>query len=231
MLKKLPTHVLIVAAISTCLAAPLAAEDKPKDAAVDYTKMSPAELAEYLIFEGNGFKLDQETQEGGLSKQRITQDELQKTCSTLRGERAGADIAPAITTAARETIQYPEGDLKLGDWKNGEKIAKSGFGFRLSDKPDDHKKTAVGGNCYACHQMSPKEIAFGTLGPSLQGYGKIRGTSEAMIKYTYDMVYNPHSVFACTNMPRFGASGFLTKEEITDVVAYLLDPESPVNQE
>jgi sulfur-oxidizing protein SoxX len=43
-------------------------------------------------------------------------------------------------------------------------------------------------------------------------------------------VYNAHAYFPCTNMPRFGANGFLNKDQITDVMAYLLDPESPVNQ-
>jgi sulfur-oxidizing protein SoxX len=31
-------------------------------------------------------------------------------------------------------------------------------------------------------------------------------------------------------MPRLGAHGFLTPEQIADVVAYLVDPQSPVNR-
>ena len=30
-------------------------------------------------------------------------------------------------------------------------------------------------------------------------------------------------------MPRFGAQGALTEEQISHIMAYLLDPESPVN--
>jgi sulfur-oxidizing protein SoxX len=31
-------------------------------------------------------------------------------------------------------------------------------------------------------------------------------------------------------MPRFGYHGVLTQQQISDVMAYLLDPASPVNQ-
>jgi sulfur-oxidizing protein SoxX len=31
-------------------------------------------------------------------------------------------------------------------------------------------------------------------------------------------------------MPRFGANGFLTQEQIADVMAYVMHPQSPVNQ-
>jgi sulfur-oxidizing protein SoxX len=64
----------------------------------------------------------------------------------------------------------------------------------------------------------------------LTGYGKLRGSSEPILKYTYDVIYNPHAYFACTHMPRIGAKGLLTDEQISHVMAYLFDPESPVNQ-
>ena len=34
----------------------------------------------------------------------------------------------------------------------------------------------------------------------------------------------------CSEMPRFGTSGSLTEQDIKDLVAYLLDPTSPVNK-
>ncbi len=58
----------------------------------------------------------------------------------------------------------------MGDWRSGEKIAQSGFGGRFNDKPG----TINGGNCYACHQITKKELSYGTLGPSLLNYGKTR---------------------------------------------------------
>ena len=44
------------------------------------------------------------------------------------------------------------------------------------------------------------------------------------------MIYNPNATFPCTNMPRFGANGILTEQQIADVMAYLFDPASLVNK-
>ena len=110
----------------------------------------------------------------------------------------------------------------MGDWKKGEASAQSGFGQRVGDATTRPN----GGNCYACHQMTKKELSYGTLGPSLLGYGKVRGNSLAMVKYTYEKIYNPHIYSGCSNMPRFGHNGILTPEQIADAVALLLDPKS-----
>jgi len=215
------------------LLAQLAVAEPAKEeggAQADYTAMSPDELAEYLIFEAKGFDLDQQTQEGGTVRDRLRQDELQTACSKLRGESVGSDTAARVIAMARESIRYPEGGIRLGDWKKGEEIARSGYGFRVGHRTDDHSDTEPGGNCYACHQLDPAEIAHGTIGPSLTGYGAQRGRDEAVLKYTYEVIYNPHASFPCTHMPRFGANGVLNEQQIRDVMAYLLDPESPVNR-
>lgn len=196
----------------------------------DYTKMSAEDLAEYLIFDANGIKLDEKTQEGGTVRERQTQDELQKACS--KGGRAGltGDSVVKVMSLSREAIVKPEGGVKLGDWKAGREVARSGYGFRVGHRDDDHSTQQPGGNCYACHQLDPDEIAYGTLAPSLKNYGKIRGNSQAIIDYTYEVVYSPHAYFPCTHMPRFGANGVLTQQQISDVLAYLIDPASPVNK-
>lgn len=196
---------------------------------VDYTKMTPEELAEYLIFETDSFKLDQEVQEGGTARQRMVQDELQKTCSGVDGARPDMETLLKVSTQARDSIVYPEDGIKLGDWKRGAELAWSGYGFRVGHKTDDHENNEVGGNCYNCHQIGTDRTG-GTIGPSLVGFGRIRGSSDAIKKYTYDVIYNSHSAFPCTNMPRFGASEYLDQQAIADIMAYLLDPESPVNQ-
>jgi sulfur-oxidizing protein SoxX len=62
-------------------------------------------------------------------------------------------------------------------WVTGAKakpIAQSGRGLTWTDEPGQ----ANGGNCYNCHQIDKKEISFGTIGPSLYNYGKIRGVSN-----------------------------------------------------
>lgn len=199
--------------------------------APDYTKMSAGELAEYLIFEAGGFKLDQQVQEGGEARQRLVQDDTQKLCSPLRGKRPEGETAAKVMAMARDSIKYPEGGIKLGNWEIGRELAWSGYGFRTGHKNDDHSTQAngPGANCYNCHQIATDRTG-GTLGPPLTGYGKLRGSSEPILKYTYDIIYNAHAYFPCTNMPRIGANKLLTEEQISHVMAYLFDPESPVNQ-
>jgi sulfur-oxidizing protein SoxX len=94
-----------------------------------------------------------------------------------------------------------------------------------------------GGQCYNCHQIDKKEISFGTIGPSLYNYGKIRGVkdlaapeSAAVIQYTWGKLWNSKAYSACSNMPRFGHMKLLDEHQIRDLMALLLDPHSPVNQ-
>lgn len=197
---------------------------------VDYTTMTPDALAEYLIFQAKGFKLDEQTQEGGTVADRQKQDELQKLCSGGGRASMDGDSLAKVSSLARAQIEKPEGGITLGDWKAGAEVARSGFGYRVGHRVDDHSEREPGGNCYACHQMDPNETTYGTLGPSLKNYGKLRGNSEAIVNYTYEVIYSPHAYFPCTHMPRFGSNGVLTQKQISDVLAYLLDPESPVNQ-
>jgi hypothetical protein len=62
----------------------------------------------------------------------------------------------------------------LGDWKSGEKLAQNGRGMTWTDTAS----TPNGGNCYNCHQITKEEISFGTIGPSLYNYGKMRGVTD-----------------------------------------------------
>lgn len=223
------TYLGVALASSTILVA-CAGEQKLTGKAAEYAQMTPEALAEHLIFAEGGIKLDEATQEGGTVLERQRQDEVQKICSG--GGRAGltAESTARLIEASRSSTVKPEGGVKLGDWKAGEAVARSGFGFRVGHRDDDHSSRDPGGNCYACHQMDPNEPTYGTLGPSLMNYGKIRGTSDAVLNYAYEVIYSPHTYFPCTHMPRFGANGVLTQTQIADVMAYLLDPESPVNQ-
>lgn len=189
---------------------------------------SAALMAEHLVMETDGFDHQQPTQEGTTGRDRLAQDEIQRLCSG-KDLKLDEKTTARINELAAASIKYPEGGIKLGDWKKGRELAWSGFGFRTADNPDDHKKSAPGANCYNCHQLATDRTG-GTIGPELTGYGKIRGNSEDMLKYTYDVIYNPHAYFACTHMPRSGAKGILTQQQIADVMAYLFDPESPVNK-
>lgn len=195
---------------------------------VDYTTMSSKELAEHIVLKTGSYRVNDD-QLGGKTTQRLVQDELQKICTDLRGKPTDPAMYTKINEMAKATIKYPEGGIKLGDWKKGRELAWSGFGWRVGHKNDDHAKREPGANCYNCHQLATDRTG-GSIGPELTGYGKTRGSSEAMLKYAYEVLYNPHSYFACTNMPRMGANGVLNEEQISHILAYLFDPESPVNQ-
>ena len=155
---------------------------------------------------------------------RIERDEIQEFCSKPRAEQGDAAQMTAIREAALASVQYPADGVYLGDWESGYAIANNGKGLQYSDNPDEPN----GGNCYACHKLDPREVAYGTIGPALTGYGN-RGQSEPMLKYTWTKLWNTHAYNVCSHMPRFGDQGILTEQQLKDVMAYLLDPKSPVN--
>jgi sulfur-oxidizing protein SoxX len=159
---------------------------------------------------------------GQAKLDRLEQDRTQKLCSAKVDRGTSLEIEKLNAS----TIRFPADGKLLGDWREGEKIAQSGVGKQYNDDPS----RPSGGNCYACHQLSKQEISFGTIGPSLYQFGKNRGNSEEVQRYTYAKVYNSQAFTACSNMPRFGHNGILTPEQLKHVVALLLDPASPVNQ-
>lgn len=159
---------------------------------------------------------------------RIDQDATQKFCSdpVFANSKQGEKMRDKIQKMNMDTIKQPSDGKYIGDWKNGEKIAQSGRGATWTDKAD----TVVGGGCYNCHQIDPKEISYGNIGPSLTGYGKLRGYSPEVVTYTWNRINNSKAYNACSNMPRFAHFKLLNEQQIQDVMALLLDPASPVNQ-
>ena len=165
----------------------------------------------------------------GIAKvERLQQDASNAECSASEGKPLPEARAKAIEAANLATVKMPSDGKFVGDWREGEKLAQNGRGMTWSDP--SAATTANGGNCYNCHQISKAEISYGTIGPSLYNYGKLRGTSEPIQRYTYGKVYNAQAFTACSNMPRFGHNGILTEQQMKDVTALLLDPGSPVNQ-
>ena len=159
-------------------------------------------------------------------RQRVEQDETQRQCTQFRNAPP-RDVAKAIAEREAASIVYPADGNFVGDWKKGEALAQDGYGLRFTDYPPARR---TGGNCYACHELDKKELSYGTLGPSLAGYGRIRKFAPADAKAVYERIYNPHAAFPCANMPRFGQARVLTIEQITDLVALVMSPESPVNK-
>ena len=182
-------------------------------------KATPGDLEEVTAVLKRDFRA-----RGQATMDRVELDEVQRLCN-LHADNPPAGLARPIEEAQLKALPFPAGSL-IGDWKNGEKIAQSGRGAMWSDKPG----VQPGGSCYNCHQISPKETAFGTIGPSLAGYGKIRGNRPEIQRYVYGKIYNSKAYNACSQMPRLGHSRTLNEQQIKDLVALLLDPASPVNQ-
>jgi L-cysteine S-thiosulfotransferase len=212
---KITTYVSAVAVLASC-------------AAPSGTGMPSA--AELLATLKSSF-----SERGPAKMDRLDQNEVQRICSEAdkTGKAVDEGTRKKIETALYAGIPYPSDAKYIGNWQEGEKIAQDGTGLQFSDaigKPS-------GANCYACHQIAPKEISFGNLGPSLYKYGVNRGVkdpnaaeSEAIVKYTWARLWNTHSVNLCSSMPRFGDAKILTNTQLKDVMALLLDPQSPVNK-
>jgi len=166
--------------------------------------------------------------EGIASVDRITQDATQKFCSDPQfvSTVAGAIKAQELQRLNMATISPPSDGSYLGDWKSGEAIAQSGRGGTWTDTAN----TTNGGGCYNCHEIDKKEISHGNIGPSLWNYGKIRGNSQEILTYTWNRINNSKAYNACSNMPRFGHFKILNEKQIQDLMALLIDPQSPVNQ-
>src|SRR5690348_6603178 len=156
---------------------------------------------------------------------RLTPDETMALCSAHKNSPP-KPIADAIQAREKASIVYPPDNNFIGDWKKGEALAQSGYGLRFTDYP---ARQGNGGNCYACHQITKKEVSYGTLGPSLSEYGKLRDFKPEAVKAAYEKIYDSHVAFPCSTVPRFGTNKVLTIEQIKDAVALLMSPESPVN--
>ena len=161
---------------------------------------------------------------------RLEQDETMKTCQQYR-DNPPRKIGEKLEKLNAATLRYRGAGRLTGNWKEAEKLAAVGTGGHIGFIQPDPPGRVRGGNCYACHELAKKEVAYGTIGPSLHHFGKIRGADEDTIKYVYEKIYNSNAFSACTNMPRFGLHNWLTPEQITHIVAFLIDPESPVNKD
>ena len=179
------------------------------------------QMAEKMVFEA--FSASPE------HMKRLEQDRSQQICSKVGDARLTENEAAEVVRLARASIKYPASGKLVGDWKIGDKLAHNGAGDRIRNGKVEKVKEN-GALCQNCHGLAPDEINVGNVGPSLTGYGKARGNSEAIAKYTYEKIYNAWAVYPCSNMPRLGATGHLTPEQITHMVAFLIDPQSPINK-
>ena len=160
---------------------------------------------------------------------RLEQDRSQRICSRIGDAKLTQEETAEVVQLARASIQYPASGRLVGDWKTGNTLAHDGAGDRIQGGRLEQRKEN-GGLCQNCHALAPDEINVGNVGPSLTGYGLQRGNSEAIAKLTYERIYNAWAYAPCSNMPRLGATRHLTPEQIAHLVAFLIDPASPVNK-
>ena len=154
---------------------------------------------------------------------RLNEDGVQAACNKHQ-DNPPQGVADKLQMEQLAAIKWPADGKLLGDWKSGEKIAQNGRGMSWADKG------GAGGSCYNCHQIGPRESSFGTIGPSLYQFAKLRGYGADIQRYAYGKIYNAKAYSLCSQMPRFGHAGALTEQQMKDLTALLMDPASPVNQ-
>ena len=166
---------------------------------------------------------------GQAKLDRLDQDDMQRHVQPVS---PGKRHAEGCRREARAGRSWRRSSIRptasyLGDWKAGERIAQTGVGMQYNDDPatpDGRQLLRVppaheGGGLVRHHRPAASTTSR-----------KTRGFTPEMQKYAYGKVYNSQAFAACSNMPRFGHSGILTEQQIKDVVALLMDPESPVNK-
>jgi sulfur-oxidizing protein SoxX len=172
----------------------------------------------------------------GIAKvDRLQQDEADAACSKALGAPLPETTRTAIEAANMKTVRMPSDGQFIGDWKVGEQLAQNGRGMTWTD--GSTATSSNGGNCYNCHQITKAEISYGTIGPSLYQYGKLRGVTDPaapaarpIVEYTWGKLWNAKATNACSDMPRFGHNKLLDEAQLKNLMALLLDPKSPVNQ-
>jgi L-cysteine S-thiosulfotransferase len=197
---------LAAAAVAPAIVAPPAAADDPRAAAVATLQRD---------FKARGI----------TTLNLLVEDGVQAICNRTDDKPPKA-IAQRLEQDQLAGIKWPADGKLAGDWKSGERIAQNGRGMTWSDRPG----APGGGSCYNCHQIGPQENSFGTIGPSLFQFGKVRGYGPDIQRYVYGKIYNAKAYSLCSQMPRFGHFGALSEQQIKDLVALLLDPASPVNK-
>ena len=211
-------HTLFLASVAVALAGCAAVAPAP-----DYTAL----LGEMMK---SSFR-----DEGIAKTDRLKQDAANAACSDAMDGAVPESVAASIQQAALKTVRFPSDGQFIGKWQEGEKLAQNGRGMTWTDtsaEPSDN-----GGNCYNCHQLTKEEVSYGTIGPSLYQYGKLRGVTDpqspqarAIVEYTWSKIYNPKAYNACSGMPRFGHAGLLDETQMKHLMALVLDPKSPVNR-
>ncbi|WP_206199094.1 sulfur oxidation c-type cytochrome SoxX [Thiomicrorhabdus indica] len=206
-------------AILTSIAS--AQEDDSKDRGKSISE------SEFLSAVKSSFKVNNDAEWKRFTDPTLT------ICNKTMDRPSGAQVKQ-ILQREKSSITLPKHGNYMGNWEKGKIWVEGAHGGRIGlpgFADADNPAKPNGANCYACHAVDPNFPQNGNMGPSLTNFGKIRGQSTAIQKYTYEYIFNAKAFNPCSLMPRFGhgEGHLLTAEQIADVVAFLLDPKSPVN--
>ncbi|KAK3586181.1 hypothetical protein CHS0354_013131 [Potamilus streckersoni] len=155
-------------------------------------------------------------------KDRLKQDEVQALCSKYKNQLPEG-IALKVIEDSKKSVVYPASGKLMGDWKKGEALANNGRGGHIGKIQPDKADVKTGGNCYACHALDPKEVAAGSMGISLTGYGKIRtGLAAASYGYSRNRLFAATPSGKTGNLYEIPGFGDFSVFHITDTHAQLL---------
>jgi sulfur-oxidizing protein SoxX len=143
----------------------------------------------------------------------LSQDKAQALCTQYR-DKLPADLIPTFLAEQRALIKYPARRQAHGGLEER--------GRRSSPTPSGATATPATRGWRRRWPTAPWGRASSTTGTG--------GQSEAVVRYTYEKIYNAWAFVPCSLMYRGGVHGLFTPEETADLVAFLLDPESPINR-
>jgi sulfur-oxidizing protein SoxX len=149
---------------------------------------------------------------GQGGKPIFQQDETQMLCSGR--EAPPLEVTRRLEARALQNIPKPPGGQYLGQVSRGQMIA--------------YGTTKAAGNCVGCHRLQASDVAYGTMGPDLLGYGRNKRPEDH--PRLWAQLYDAKAFHLCSAMPRFGTQHILTDTDLQDVMSFLLAPDSPVNQ-
>ena len=127
-----------------------------------------------------------------IGRRASTRTRRRKPAASTATARPRTSPRPS-SRASRRRSSYPADGKLMGDWKNGEKLAQSGYGGRFTDYP---ARQPNGGNCYACHQLAKARSATARWGRASWSTVRSASIAEADIKAVYERIYNPHAAIA-----------------------------------
>ena len=155
-----------------------------------------------------------------------TRTRRRRCCSQYRNVPPKA-VADAIVAREKAAIVYPADGKLMGDWKKGEKLAQSGYGWRFTDYPPRaaERRQLL---CLPPARRQGAELRHAGAEPA-----GVRQDPQDSPRPTS----RPSTSGSTTRMPRSRARTCPAwgqqvpyVDQIKDLVAYVMSPESPVNK-